>query len=155
MRLPLCSALIIGLTLTAAYPALVAAAPSREDDVRAADADWAKNFIACDQARMKTLVSDDLTMVNTQGNVVNKESFLKTVASCPMSEAHPQDVKVRVYGDSAVVVGTLHYKLKGQSTTAQQVYNRMYVLQGGAWRLVSNGHTPVAPAAATANAGKK
>ena len=155
MRLPLFRALIIGLTLAAAYPSLAAAAPSREDDVRAVDADWAKTFIACDPERMKAIVSNDLTMVNTQGNVVNKESFLKTVASCPMAEAQPQNVKVRVYGDSAVVVGTLQYKLKGQSTTAQQVYNRMYVLQGGAWRLVSNAHTPVSAAAATANANRK
>ncbi len=150
MRVPLLRALVIGLAFTA--PPSATAAPSRADDVRAADASWARNFIACDRDRMQDLVSDDLTMVNTQGAVVNKESFMKTVVSCPMAEAQPQNVKVRVYGDTAVVVGTLHYKLKGQSTTAQQVYNRMYVLQGGTWRLVSNGHTPVSAAAAEANA---
>ncbi len=152
MRLRLLRLLLLGFTVTAAYAAPATAAPSRADDVRAADASWARNFIACDRARMNDLVSDDLTMVNTGGIVVNKESFLKTVVLCPIAEAQPKNVKVRVYGDTAVVVGTLHYKLKGQTNTAQQVYNRMYVLQGGAWRLVSNAHTPVSEAAVAANA---
>jgi ketosteroid isomerase-like protein len=152
MRRPLLRFLTALLVLTIAYPLSANAAPSRADDVLAADAGWAKAFIACDVERMKAIVSDDLTMVNLQGAVFNKDGFLKTVSTCPLTEAQPKNVKVHLYGATAVVIGTLHYKQKGQNVTLQQAYARMYVLQGGAWRLVSNGHVGVSEAAAEANA---
>lgn len=148
MRLPLLHVLLVGLVAGAAYPA--AAAPSRAEEVLAADADWAKAFVACDLDRMKRLVSDDLTMINLGGVVTSKDVFLKTVGMCSMVEGQPQNVKVRLYGDTAAVVGALHYRMKGQAAAALQVYTRMYVRQSGEWRLVSDSHTPV-PAASAKN----
>ena len=146
MRPLLQHVLLIGLVLGAGYPA--AAAPSRAEEVLAADADWAKAFVACDLERMKRLVTDDLTMINLSGVVTSKDAFLKTVGMCSMVEGQPQDVKVRLYGDTAAVVGALRYRMKGQAAAAMQVYTRMFVLQNGEWRIVSDSHTSVPAASA-------
>ena len=151
MRLPLLHVLFVRLVAGAAClgaAGSVAAAPSRAEEVLAADADWAKAFVACDLKRMTRLVSDDLTMINLGGVVVSKDAFLKTVGLCSMVEGQPQNVKVRLYGDTAAVVGALQYRMKGQATSAMQVYTRMFVRQNGEWRLVSDSHTPVPAASA-------
>jgi ketosteroid isomerase-like protein len=60
-------------------------------------------------------------------------------------------VKVRVYGDAAVVTGraTIKGQLKTGADSAQDIsgqyrYTRVYVKQQGQWRLVSFQFAPVA-----------
>ena len=154
-RLQIRSSAVMGLVLAAAT--LSAAAPQSTDvaadtqAVLAANAEWGQNFVACDLDRMKRLLADDLVLIQMTGTISTKADFLNIVKGCGMESARSEAVSARVFGNTAVVIGTLHFKMKAQATGGAQTYSRFFVKQNGGWRMVSDSHTPVAaprPAAA-------
>ena len=58
----------------------------------------------------------------------------------------PSEVKVRVYGDAAVVTSRVHVKLKikGEKVDNHVRVSEFYVKQGGKWRCVSTQVTSIA-----------
>ena len=142
--LTMLGAVVIGLFLPGGAAAGVDSAAETQA-VLAANAEWGQNFVACDLKKMDRLLKDDHVVIQMTGQVINKAEFLNIVKGCGMESATSDGVSGRVYGDTAYVIGTLHFKMKNQTTGGQQTYNRIFVKQGGRWQMVSDSHTPSGP----------
>ncbi|HEX7175163.1 MAG TPA: nuclear transport factor 2 family protein [Pyrinomonadaceae bacterium] len=110
-----------------------------------------------DEATLAPFYADDYTITMDTGAVQTKAERLAWVKAntARLSTLDFQDLKTRVYGDTAVVTG----HAIGQGEGDAKVNSRMiqvWVKQGGEWRLVGGQTTAIAPAQpATAPAEKK
>jgi ketosteroid isomerase-like protein len=85
-------------------------------------------------------MADDWTIIGSDGSVGDKANFLALVKSGILShdvmESH--DVKVRVYGDTAVMTsrGISGGRYQGQTFHEVERTTCVFVRQGGRWRCV-------------------
>lgn len=110
-------------------------------EVAAADSSWAELYQACDIDGMNQLVADDMVFVHTGGNVQNKTEFVDSVRLCNMEEVDTTPSSIRLYGDTAIVVGNMTYKVQGMAL-GHIIYTRAYVKRdSGRWSLVTHQST--------------
>ena len=85
-------------------------------------------------------LDDDWVIIDADGGVVDKARFLGVVKSGDLSHEmmESDDVRVRVYGDSAVVTGLTRTKgkFKGQDFTTQERATDVFVMREGRWQCV-------------------
>ena len=95
-----------------------------------------------DTAFIERVYADDYVvtgangLVRTRGQVIaDMKSGVQTFESMKND-----DVKVRAYGDTAIVTGRTTQKgqYKGQPSLSPTMFTRVYVRQDGQWRLVAN-----------------
>ena len=69
--------------------------------------DWAEARLKSDNSFPKRIEADDFTVVWFDGTIVNKEKDVKTYESddATFTEFNINDLKVRLFGDTAIVVG--------------------------------------------------
>jgi ketosteroid isomerase-like protein len=122
--------------------------------VAAADGAFFAALLTADVARLEALLSDDFLIVDVnQGAVTARTPFIGFVASGAARfdaiDTTPAESVVRVYGDTAVVVGStaMRFQLEdGTSFAARSRYTHVFVrAPSGAWRLASAQGTPIAP----------
>jgi ketosteroid isomerase-like protein len=108
-----------------------------------------------DEAALTSIYADDYTVTTEAGGVLTKAQRLEWVKAntARLSTLDFQDLKTRVYGDTAVVTG------RATSTGDAKINSRMiqvWVKQGDTWRLAAGQNTTIAPAqSATPPAEKK
>ena len=88
-------------------------------------------------------------VIDPFGNVVSKARQAKELKDGTMDfvSMDPSEVKVRVYGDAAVVTGRYQVvvKVRGQEETSLPArITETFVKQGGKWRCVSTQVTRIA-----------
>ena len=103
-----------------------------------------------DMALFERVATDDYLVINPVGMVGTKADALANSQNVKIESFSADDVKVRVYGDAAVVTGraTIKGQLKAAADAAQDIsgqyrYTRVYVKQQGQWRLASFQFAPV------------
>ena len=100
-----------------------------------------------DEAALTSIYADDYSITTDTGDVKTKAQRLAWVKAntARLNTLDFRDLKVRVYGDTAVVTG--HATTQGEGDA--KVNSRMiqvWVKQGGTWRLVAGQTTAIAPA---------
>jgi ketosteroid isomerase-like protein len=98
-----------------------------------------------DWSALDALLSDDYTHVHTTGRVEDKPTYIQGMKARPR-ETSRGDLTVRIYGDSAVMMGLQTNKTQGPDGTNlmhSQVI-QVWVKQGGSWRLVAGQNTRAA-----------
>jgi ketosteroid isomerase-like protein len=149
--------LAIVLSLLVALPAAAgaqgannAAKAKAEAEVRAADVGMWEAVNTCDVAKWNKIVADDLVLIIIGGRIFDKPTlrddfFGKTMHPVPCDTEYTNEpMRVRVYGDGAVVTGNVSYKGngKGRPRGIQRfVYTRLFEKRGGTWQLVHGQHT--------------
>jgi ketosteroid isomerase-like protein len=146
--------------LMAALLAVTAPTPGR-----AADADAEREvaklskqmtdaFVKGDMTFAAGVMADDWMIITGNGLAVGKSQLLKEVkdGTLKYESLDKLEMKVRVYGDAAVVTGRAQYKIKvrGQEVGGTDRFTEVYARQGGKWRCVSTQVTPT-----TAHSGEK
>lgn len=129
---------VVGVILMSSY--IVVGQSIQHDEVIAADQLWATAYQSCDTNTMDELLAEDLVFIHLTSAIDTKETFMAGAASCGMEMAKAEQTSVRVYGNTAVVVGDLHFKAKGFGEGALR-YSRVFVKQNGSWRLVNHQST--------------
>jgi ketosteroid isomerase-like protein len=101
-----------------------------------------------DPQDMDALLADDWVGINPEGSVQSKAECVKDFKAgvVDFEAIDPQEVKVRVYGDAAVVSGRYHVKLthSGHKIDDRVRVTEVYVRQGGKWQCVSTQVTSIA-----------
>jgi ketosteroid isomerase-like protein len=91
--------------------------------------------------------SDDYTLININGQVSDKSKMIDGFKSGQnkLTVDDISDMKVRVYGDTAVVTGKVSVKgmMGGKDVTGQALFTRVYVKQAGHWQSVALQQTRV------------
>ena len=142
----------IALTLLGvlvAVPTYAQKANAQEQEVlKASQESNEASLIKKDRATMERLYADDYRYIHSNGTVANKSQDI--AASLSPDQAwtayKSDDLKVRTYGDVAVVTGvsTLTGSAKGFASGARR-FTEVWVRRNGGWQIVG-GQSTLVPA---------
>lgn len=96
-------------------------------------------FAQDDKATFEQLVTDDLTMTHSSGEVADKAELMAVMRPStperPLPALSTEDVKVRVYGDAAVMTGRLVETARDGRRVFVLRFTNTYIKQKGRWRM--------------------
>jgi|SRR5215813_8021722 len=118
-----------------------AATASAEDEIKDLEEIRNQAVLHGDVGVLDRLTSDDYTFITLRGEMRTKSDILKGFASGSFHYESRQisDLKVRVYGDTAVVTGRSVQKgmENGKDYSGDYWFTRVYVKQKGHWLTVA------------------
>jgi len=101
---------------------------------------WDRTMTANDAAAIGRFMADDWIIVGSDGSVTDRAAFLGLVESGIVSHdvMTSENIRVRVYGDAAVVTsdGVSAGKYHGQPFREVERASSVFVRQSGTWRCV-------------------
>jgi ketosteroid isomerase-like protein len=150
----LAAAVFLATTMAPPPAGAQAAAPKKaaagvEDEIKTIEKERAAAAIKADVATLGKYTSDDYTFINRNGKLSDKAQTMSNLKSgaIKLSKNDVSDMRVRVYGDTAVVTGRTDVKgtIDGKDMTGPVLFTRVYVKQDGRWQSVAFQQTPVVP----------
>jgi len=150
-------AIAIGLTVLAFAVAVQAQTPAQtksggvEQELIKLENEWAEAWVKHDVAFFERIEADDYTWTSPSGEVWTKArdiAFVKSVRSGKdviMSQVIAE-MKVRVYGDTAVVIGRDIVKEinEGRDVSHQERWTDTWIKRGGRWQCVAGQSSEIA-----------
>jgi len=117
------------------------AATSAEDEIKKLEEARNQAILHGDAAALDRMTSDDYTFITLRGEMRTKSDILKGFASGSFhyESREISDLKVRVYGDTAIVTGRSVQKgmENGKDYSGGYWFTRVYVKQKGRWLTVA------------------
>ena len=118
------------------------------EEVLGAEREWLEAHLRLDAGALDRLMAPDYVQIDASGRAVGREEVLASLRSGGRNwdEARSEDYQVRVYGDTAVVVGRWRARGRnaGEAFDYAARYVAVWVRQDGRWRMVSDQATPIA-----------
>jgi ketosteroid isomerase-like protein len=112
---------------------------ARQELIRVAN-EWDRAMVENDAEAIGRYMAEDWIIIGSDGSIGDKPTFLQLIKSGTLShdEMTSEDVRVRVYGDTAVVTarGVSGGKYQGQSFREVERSSCVFVRQQGRWRCV-------------------
>ena len=108
--------------------------------------EWAEARVKGDSSYTRRIESKDCTIVWPDGSIVNKQADLQSMTDIQFSEFKIQNLQVRLYGDTGIVVGEGTIKArrgKQDLIGGKFVWTDTFVKQGDQWKVVASQITPV------------
>lgn len=140
---------IAGLFLLLALPNGVfaqASSGNAESEVKDAVEKYRVALMKNDAAALKQIWADDYMFINGAGQVLTKDQRLANLSSGATSlDISMADMKVHVYGDTAVTTGqvTIKGKYSGKESSGSYQSSTVWVKRGTTWQLVANQLTKI------------
>ena len=120
-----------------------------EAAVRAAELARFKAMTAGDYTELGRLLGDDLIYTHSNALVDTKASYVESMTSGALKyqSIEPRDIKVRVYGTTAIITAAaaITSVSKGQTQNNQLRYTDVWVLRDGRWQMVGWQSTKIIP----------
>jgi ketosteroid isomerase-like protein len=127
--------------------AQMGATPSVEEQIKKMERDRAAAVVKADVATLEGLTADDYILINANGQLSNKAETMNNIKTgvIKLSANEVSDMKVRVYGDTAIVTGksTAKGTIGGRELKGPVMFTRVYVKKDGKWKSVAFQQTPV------------
>jgi ketosteroid isomerase-like protein len=135
------AAFVIALVLSLAALLGLAWAANVEDELKKLETDRAAAVVKGDVATLEKQTSDDYTLINVNGQMSGKSQMVDAFKSgqTKLTTDELSDMKVRVYGNTAVLTGMVG----GKDVDGQVLFTRVYVKKGGSWQSVAFQQTRV------------
>jgi ketosteroid isomerase-like protein len=109
--------------------------------------EWAEARVKGDSSYTRRLEAEDCTIVWPDGRIVNKRGDLESMTGdIVFSEFKIDDLRVRLYSDTGIVVGqgTIKaHKGKQDLLSGKFVWTDTFAKQGSQWKVVASQITPV------------
>ena len=109
--------------------------------------EWAEARVKGDSSYTRRLEADDCNIVWPDGRVVNKRADLETMTgNIVFSEFKIHNLRVRLYGDTGIVVGEGIIKAHHGNPNlldGKFVWTDTFLNGGGQWKVVASQITPV------------
>jgi ketosteroid isomerase-like protein len=137
--------IVTGFVVVACGARLAYGDPS-QDAALAAQKKFVEAYRTCNVSAMNQIVTDDMQFIHVGGNTQDKAQFVAGVGACGLADLTIDVTKVRMYGETAVLQGNLHYKSK-QGPGGMLIVSEVFVKRQGAWQFAS--HQSTAPQAAS------
>lgn len=137
--------LLLGL-LAIAFPRPSLALPHHEShadhkQIETLEEQWRQAIVSNNVGQMDHLLADDYLGISANGTVETKAEALaqRRAGTVRVTQLDISDMKVRVYGDTAVVTSRAHVEgTNGQSSISGNYrYTRVYNRRLGQWKIVS------------------
>ena len=136
-----CTGFVIASVLSLAALLGLAWAANVEEELKKLETDRAAAAVKGDAATLETQTSDDYTFINLYGQLSDKTQMVNAfkTGQTKLTSNELSDMKVRVYGNTAVITGKANVKgtLGGKDTNGQIMFTRVYVKKGGTWQSVA------------------
>lgn len=118
-----------------------------EHVIKKLEGDWAVALVERDEAALDRIVSPDWVLTDPMGGLMTRaqaEADLKT-GILKFELIKFDELKVRVYGDAAIVYGldTENSQYKGRDMSGQYRFTDVFVKRDGRWQAVSTQVTRV------------
>ena len=131
-----------GSTLFAGQAAPAGGATSKDEAaVRKAESDRFAAMLKADVVTLDKLLAPDLTYTHGDSRVIDKAQFLSDFKTGAFKYVtiEPNDIKVRIFGDTAVVTGGagMHVVSNGADANIKIRYTDVHVKRNGAWQMVA------------------
>jgi ketosteroid isomerase-like protein len=111
-----------------------------EEELVKVEEEFADAIVKNNPDEVRQFVADDWIIINADGGIIDRERFLEVIKSGTLTHEmmESDDIRVRVYGDSAVVSALTRSKGKfmGQKFTTRERSTDVFVRRGGQWRCV-------------------
>ena len=111
-----------------------------EQDLLKLEEEFTRAIVQNDPEAIGRFVADDWVIIGPDGRIIDKERFLGVIKSGALTHEmmESDDIRVRVYGDSAVVTALTRTKGKfmGQDFSTQERATDVFVLLDGRWQCV-------------------
>jgi ketosteroid isomerase-like protein len=107
---------------------------------------WLDALRRSDLAALDRIMADDFMLAAEDGSVLSKEQDTAPIKSGDLrfESLTTRDVKVFVYGNTAVVTGVGIYKInfKGKASTIRERFFDVYQKRKGQWQVIASRPTP-------------
>ena len=139
------------LVLAAAFSSVTLLGSAWAEDVqeqlKKLETERAAAAVKGDAATLEKQTSDDYTFINMNGQMSDKSQMVNAfkTGQTKLTSDDVSDMKVRVYGNTAVITGKADVKgtLGGKDADGQIMFTRVYVKKGGNWQSVAFQQTRV------------
>jgi ketosteroid isomerase-like protein len=120
-----------------------------EQQILALNRAWADAMVRGDTATLDRLFDDDMIVTSGDGSIRDKAGELKDTGPSEEIKTYffnTEDVRVRVYGEAAVVTGRAKWRInyKGRDVDHERRYMSVYAKRNGRWRMVAMQITRIA-----------
>jgi ketosteroid isomerase-like protein len=119
-----------------------------EDQIMKMEKDRAQAVVRADVAAIAAETADDYTLINANGQLSGKAETMDAIktGSIKLTSNELSDLKVRVYGNAAIVTGRSDAKgtIGGREVKGPILFTRVYVKKNGRWQSVAFQQTPIA-----------
>ena len=146
----------LAVTLTAAAVLVASAGPvgaqaassaAVEEQIKKIEKDRAAAVTRADVAALDAVTSDDYSLIDRNGRVRDKAQTMSAIKTgdIKITSNEVSDLKVRVYGDTAVVTGRADTKgtIGGKDVSGPMLFTRVYVKKNGRWQSVAFQQTAI------------
>ncbi len=146
----------LAVTLTAAAVLVASAGPvgaqaassaAVEEQIKKIEKDRAAAVTRADVAALEAVTSDDYSLIDRNGRVRDKAQTMSAIKTgdIKITSNEVSDLKVRVYGDTAVVTGRADTKgtIGGKDVSGPMLFTRVYVKKNGRWQSVAFQQTAI------------
>lgn len=120
-----------------------------EQEIKALEAERNQAILKGDAATLERMTADDYTFITLRGELRTKDEIVKGFrsGSFKYDSRTISDLKVRVYGDTAIVTGKATQKgaENGKDYSGDYRFTRVYVKQNGHWSTVALQTTVIQP----------
>jgi ketosteroid isomerase-like protein len=120
-----------------------------ENQIKKLEQDWAQATVKSGAAAVDQYEADDIIDTDPNGRVTDKAQDKTDLSSGDLKfqSIELSDLKVRVYGDTAVAAGTniLNGTYKGQDISGKYRYTDTWVKRNGKWQVVATQGTKIQP----------
>ncbi len=134
--------LLSALMLVALHGIAAAQNNQIEQAITKLEAEWVDALIKVDAAALERLYSDQLTYTHSSGTTDTKAEYIANLKTgrTKYESLVREDVKVRVYGNTALHTSKTSYKLvnNGQPQSFSVKMLHVWVKEGKSWRLVAH-----------------
>lgn len=108
---------------------------------------WDQAIIRKDRPAIRSNIGDRFIQIGSDGGSSDKEAFIDGLMDEKLSidPYQVEDLRVRVYGDTAILTGTtaMHGSYNGKAFSSHYRFTDVYVKQGESWRVVNVQTTPI------------
>lgn len=147
MKNKIAIALLCLLALSLAGRPKASAMAGVEDQIKKLEQDWAQATVKDGAAAVDQYEADDIISTDPGGRVTDKAQDKKDLSSGDLKfqSLEVSDLRVRVYGETAVAAGTTTLKgtFKQQDISGTYRYTDTWVKRNGKWQVVASQATRV------------
>src|SRR5919198_637920 len=122
-----------------------------QDQVLELGRQWAEAERTGDVDTLASLITDDFVLVGPLGFVLDKQQYLGSRRSGDLKHESLvwEDVRIRVYGEAALAVGsqTQRSTYQGRDASGRFRVTQVAVRHGGRWTIAGLHYSPIAPPA--------
>ncbi len=108
---------------------------------------WAEAEVKKDIAFFDPILAEDFTYTDSEGNIETKAQYIasKKSGESVVTSAVNDEIKVRFYGDSAVVTGRWTGKetIKGKDVSGQSRWTDTFIKRDGRWMCVATHNSKI------------